>query len=81
VYVSLSMTNWKCSTSLLKYTSKQERIVKVEELEFSLSSFPQRSRPVLEGVSCLLDKSLLLQSGQGDEPRVLLLETIREYAL
>ncbi len=37
---------------------------------------------VLEGVSSLLDKSLLRQEeGPEDEPRFLMLETIREYAL
>jgi non-specific serine/threonine protein kinase len=36
----------------------------------------------LEGVSSLLDKSLLRQEeGQGAEPRLMMLETIREFAL
>jgi predicted ATPase len=37
---------------------------------------------VLEGISSLLDKSLLRQEeGQGAEPRLVMLETIREFAL
>src|SRR5205823_6423583 len=37
---------------------------------------------VLDGVTSLLDKSLLLQTEQeGEEPRLLMLETIREYGL
>jgi predicted ATPase/DNA-binding SARP family transcriptional activator/DNA-binding CsgD family transcriptional regulator len=34
----------------------------------------------LEGISSLLDKSLLWQVGTGGEPRFVMLETIREYA-
>jgi predicted ATPase len=44
---------------------------------------PQGDLPVeaLEGVSSLLDKSLLRQEeGQGAEPRLMMLETIREFA-
>src|ERR687898_546177 len=44
---------------------------------------PQGDLPVdtLEGVSSLLDKSLLRrEEGQGDEPRFVMLETIHEYA-
>jgi len=36
---------------------------------------------VLDGIAGLLDKSLLRQSADGDEPRLIMLETIREYAL
>jgi predicted ATPase/class 3 adenylate cyclase len=45
---------------------------------------PRGDLPVdaLEGVSSLLDKSLLRQEeGQGAEPRLMMLETIREFAL
>src|SRR5215216_6020701 len=45
---------------------------------------PQGDLPsdALEGVSSLLDKSLLRQEeGQGAEPRLMMLETIREFAL
>src|SRR5205823_7704526 len=36
---------------------------------------------VFEGVACLLDKSLLQQTeSEGEEPRLVMLETIREYA-
>jgi tetratricopeptide (TPR) repeat protein len=38
--------------------------------------------PVLDGVASLIDKSLLQQTEQeGEEPRLLMLETIREYGL
>ncbi|HEY3228469.1 MAG TPA: helix-turn-helix domain-containing protein, partial [Roseiflexaceae bacterium] len=40
----------------------------------------QRSN-VLDGLAALVDKSLLRQSADGDEPRLIMLETIREYAL
>lgn len=37
---------------------------------------------LLDGVASLLDKSLLLQVNQeGDEPRLIMLETVREYGL
>jgi predicted ATPase/serine/threonine protein kinase/DNA-binding CsgD family transcriptional regulator len=36
---------------------------------------------VLDGVTSLLDKSLLLQLEQEVEPRLIMLETVREYAL
>ncbi len=40
------------------------------------------TRSVLDGVSSLIDKSLLRQSEQeGEEPRLVMLETIREYGL
>ncbi len=40
------------------------------------------TRSVLDGVASLVDKSLLQQSEQeGEEPRLLMLETIREYGL
>jgi predicted ATPase/DNA-binding SARP family transcriptional activator len=41
-----------------------------------------RSEPidVLEGMSSLVDKNLILQQTNGDEPRFTMLETIREYA-
>src|SRR5947209_19362911 len=40
------------------------------------------SLPIMDLVASLLDKSLLQQSDRaGDEPRLLMLETIREYAL
>ncbi len=43
---------------------------------------PDLELQVLEGVASLLDKSLLWQAKQADgEPRLLLLETIREYGL
>jgi predicted ATPase/DNA-binding CsgD family transcriptional regulator len=53
----------------------------LEAIEALYSSFPDRSMDVLDGVSSLIDKSLLRQIEQGDEPRIVMLETIREYAL
>ena len=53
----------------------------LEAIEALYFSHPERSGLVLDTVTSLIDKSLLLQSGQGDEPRVRMLETIREYAL
>lgn len=45
-----------------------------------MASLP--AHPVLDGLTSLIDKSLLKQEqGRGDEPRLTMLETIREYAL
>jgi predicted ATPase/serine/threonine protein kinase/DNA-binding CsgD family transcriptional regulator len=53
----------------------------LEAIEALYISYPDRSKLVLDGVTSLIDKSLLLQTGQGDEPRLMMLETIREYAV
>jgi predicted ATPase/DNA-binding CsgD family transcriptional regulator len=53
----------------------------LEAIEALYSSYPDRTMLVLDGVSSLIDKSLLRQIEQGDEPRIIMLETIREYAL
>src|SRR5436305_2537847 len=53
----------------------------LEAIEALYSSYPDRAMLVLDGVSSLIDKSLLRQIEQGDEPRIVMLETIREYAL
>ncbi|HET9922221.1 MAG TPA: protein kinase, partial [Ktedonobacteraceae bacterium] len=53
----------------------------LEAIEALYGSHPDRSGLVLDGVTSLIDKSLLLQTGQGDEPRLAMLETIREYAV
>lgn len=53
----------------------------LEAIEALYLPHPESSEQVLDTVTSLLDKSLLLQSGQGEEPRVTMLETIREYAL
>jgi predicted ATPase/DNA-binding CsgD family transcriptional regulator len=53
----------------------------LEAIEALYISYPDRSSLVLDGVTSLIDKSLLLQIGQGDEPRLMMLETIREYAV
>jgi predicted ATPase/DNA-binding CsgD family transcriptional regulator len=53
----------------------------LEAIETLYSSYPDRTMLVLDGVSSLIDKSLLQQIEHGDEPRIVMLETIREYAL
>ena len=53
----------------------------LEAIEALYSTYPDRTMLVLDGVSSLIDKSLLRQIEQGDEPRIVMLETIREYAL
>jgi predicted ATPase/serine/threonine protein kinase/DNA-binding CsgD family transcriptional regulator len=53
----------------------------LEAIEALYSSYPDRTMLVLDGVSSLIDKSLLRQIEQGDEPRIIMLETIRDYAL
>jgi predicted ATPase/serine/threonine protein kinase/DNA-binding CsgD family transcriptional regulator len=51
----------------------------VEGLYTALSEMPA---DVLDGVASLIDKSLLHQTGQeGEEPRLVMLATIREYGL
>lgn len=48
----------------------------------TVCSLACQDRPVLDGLASLLDKSLIQQmDGADDEPRVGLLETIRQYAL
>src|SRR5438034_2784756 len=54
----------------------------LEAAEAVCSAAADLSLPAMDLVASLLDKSLLQQSDQaGDEPRLLMLETIREYAL
>jgi predicted ATPase len=54
----------------------------LEAAEAVCSAAVDLSVPVIDLVASLLDKSLLQQSDRdGDEPRLLMLETIREYAL
>jgi predicted ATPase/DNA-binding CsgD family transcriptional regulator len=54
----------------------------LEAAEAVCSGASDLSLPIMDLVASLLDKSLLQQSDRaGDEPRLLLLETIREYAL
>jgi predicted ATPase len=51
-------------------------------IEAMYSTLSDPVEPVLDGVASLLDKSLLQQTEQeGEEPRLLMLETIREYGL
>jgi len=53
----------------------------LEAIEALYNSYPDRTMLVLDGVSSLIDKSLLRQIEQEDEPRIVMLETISEYAL
>src|SRR5438105_5822374 len=54
----------------------------LEAAEAVCSAAADCSLPAMDLVASLLDKSLLQQSDRaGDEPRLLMLETIREYAL
>src|SRR2546422_10171714 len=54
----------------------------LEAAEAVCSQAADLSPPAIDLVASLLDKSLLQQSDRGaDEPRLLMLETIREYAL
>jgi predicted ATPase/DNA-binding CsgD family transcriptional regulator len=41
----------------------------------------EEAGPILDSIASLLDKSLLKQTEQDDEPRLLMLETVREYGL
>jgi DNA-binding CsgD family transcriptional regulator/tetratricopeptide (TPR) repeat protein len=53
----------------------------IEEISVALDDGKRAGR-VLDGVASLIDKSLLRQTEEtGEEPRLVMLETIREYAL
>src|SRR5215469_1347237 len=54
----------------------------LEALEALCAALDEGTDQVLEGVSSLIDKSLLHQTEQeGEEPRLVMLETLREYGL
>jgi len=54
----------------------------LEAVEFLDGAVADGAGQVLDGVASLIDKSLLLQIEQeGDEPRLVMLETIREFGL
>ncbi len=54
----------------------------LEAIEVVCAAFRDEARPVLDAVASLIDKSLLQQTEQeGEEPRLVMLETIREYGL
>jgi predicted ATPase/DNA-binding CsgD family transcriptional regulator len=54
----------------------------LEAIEFVCGTLGDGALPVLDGVASLIDKSLLQQIEQGaEEPRFVMLETIREYGL
>jgi len=54
----------------------------LEAVETICGAFADQAHPVLDTVASLIDKSLLLQTEMEEgEPRISMLETIREYAL
>jgi predicted ATPase len=54
----------------------------LEAIEAICTTLGDKAEPVLDAVASLIDKSLLQQREQeGEEPRLLMLETIREYGL
>lgn len=54
----------------------------LEAIESVCAAFGDEAGPVLDEVSSLLDKSLLQQTEyEGEEPRLMMLETIREYGV
>jgi predicted ATPase/serine/threonine protein kinase/DNA-binding CsgD family transcriptional regulator len=54
----------------------------LEAIEAVCAAFGDEAEPMLDAVASLIDKSLLQQTGQEDEePRLVMLETIREYGL
>ena len=54
----------------------------LEAVEALCSAFADGAEQVLDRVTSLIDKSLLLQiEREGEEPRLVMLETIREYGL
>ncbi len=55
----------------------------IEAIEALCASPGRESEPILDGVASLVDKSLLqgVEQRAGEEPRFVMLETIREYAL
>ncbi len=65
-----------------KRTRKQGDEASEQQLANSLSRDLLGSWSVLDGLAALMDKSLLRQvAGPGGDPRFVMLETIREYAL
>ena len=58
-----------------------EQGCQLEAIEAVCAAFDPLQLPVLDGVAQLIDKSLLLQQSTQDEPRLFMLETIREFAL
>ncbi len=54
----------------------------LEAVEGLFTALGELPTDVLDGMASLMDKSLLQQTGQdGEEPRLVMLETIREYGL
>ena len=54
----------------------------LEAIETVCAGMADEAQPMLDAVASIIEKSLLLQTGQeGAEPRFVMLETIREYGL
>jgi DNA-binding CsgD family transcriptional regulator/tetratricopeptide (TPR) repeat protein len=54
----------------------------LEAIEAICTTLGDEAEPVLDAVASLIDKSLLQQTEQeGEEPRLVMLETVREYGL
>ena len=54
----------------------------LEAIEAVCAALGDEAKPMLDAVASLIDKSLLQQIGQEDEePRLVMLETIREYGM
>ena len=71
---TLEAAEASCSVPMYLDTCPPGRVLTAGEADLSL--------PAMDLVASLLDKSLLQKSDRGgDEPRLLMLETIREYAL
>ena len=67
---------------LFQRTSVFARGATLEAIEALCEALGDETGGVFDGVTSLLDKSLLQQTGQEDEePRLLMLETLREYGL
>ena len=67
--------------TIFRRLSVFEQGCQLEAIEAVCTAFDPLQLPVLDGVAQLIDKSLLLQPSEQDEPRLLMLETIREFAL
>lgn len=58
-----------------------ERGCQLEAIEALCTTLDPLQMSILDSVALLVDKSLLLQQSEQHEPRLLMLETIREFAL
>src|SRR5690606_20953032 len=64
------------------FTLEAAEAISAEVPETSMDSSPGTPVDAVDGITALIDHSLLRRSGgPGDEPRYQMLETVREYAL